>query len=49
MTLFAISLEKVRSKMKSVTNQRSAEILESVAENIHTQLQNAEFQIKADM
>ncbi|OIT08414.1 PREDICTED: uncharacterized protein LOC109229550 isoform X1 [Nicotiana attenuata] len=49
MTLFAISLEKVRSKIKSVTNQRSAEILESVAENIHTQLQNAEFQIKADM
>ncbi|MCD7457715.1 hypothetical protein HAX54_035949 [Datura stramonium] len=48
-TLFAFSLEKVRSKLKSVTNQRSAEILKSVAEKIHMQLQNAEFQIQADM
>ncbi|KAH0730795.1 hypothetical protein KY285_001704 [Solanum tuberosum] len=48
-TLFAFSLEKVRTKLKSVTNQRSAEILNSVAEKIHMQLQNAEFQIQADM
>ncbi|XP_059311733.1 meiosis-specific protein ASY3 [Lycium ferocissimum] len=48
-TLFAFSLEKVRSKLKSVCNQRSAEILKSVAEKIHMQLQNAEFQIQADM
>ncbi|KAJ8565793.1 hypothetical protein K7X08_008369 [Anisodus acutangulus] len=48
-SLFAFSLEKVRSKLKSVSNQRSAEILKSVAEKIHMQLQNAEFQIQADM
>ncbi|KAM3358240.1 meiosis-specific protein ASY3 isoform X2 [Capsicum galapagoense] len=48
-TLFAFSLEKIRSKLKSVTNQRSAEILTSAAEKIHMQLQNAEFQIQADM
>ncbi|CAN4106545.1 unnamed protein product [Withania somnifera] len=48
-TLFAFSLEKVRSKLKSVTNKRSAEILKSVSEKIHMQLQNAEFQIQADM
>ncbi|KAK4372385.1 hypothetical protein RND71_007769 [Anisodus tanguticus] len=45
----ASSKEKVRSKLKSVSNQRSAEILKSVAEKIHMQLQNAEFQIQADM
>ncbi|KAK4379792.1 hypothetical protein RND71_001654 [Anisodus tanguticus] len=48
-SLFAFSLEKVRTKLKSVSNQRSAEILKSVAEKIHMQLQNAEFQIQADM
>jgi len=32
-----------------VTNQRSVEILTSVAKKVHMQLQNAEFQIQADM
>ncbi|CAN4112704.1 unnamed protein product [Withania somnifera] len=48
-TLFSFSLERVRSKLKSVTNKKSAEILKSVAEKIQMQLQNAEFQIQADM
>nr|XP_027071702.1 meiosis-specific protein ASY3-like [Coffea arabica] len=35
--------------MKSVIRKRSAEILTSVAEGIHMQLQTAESQIQADM
>jgi len=48
-TLFAFSLEKVRSKLKYLTNQRFVEILMSVAKKVHMQLQNVEFQIQADM
>jgi len=37
-TLFAFSLEKVRSKLKYLTNQRFVEILMSVAKKVHMQL-----------
>ncbi|KAL8089177.1 hypothetical protein AgCh_038814 [Apium graveolens] len=48
-SLFAMVLEKVKSKMKSVANKRSAEILESAATEMHLQLQNAESQIQTDV
>ncbi|CDP17038.1 unnamed protein product [Coffea canephora] len=48
-TLFALALERVKIRMKSVIRKRSAEILTSVAEGIHMQLQTAESQIQADM
>lgn len=35
--------------MKSMTSKRSAEILTSVATEIHLQLQNAESQIQTDV
>ncbi|CAK9145293.1 unnamed protein product [Ilex paraguariensis] len=47
--LFALGLERVKSKMKSVTSQKSAEILMSVAEGIHLQLQNTESQIQTNL
>ncbi|KAL3519010.1 hypothetical protein ACH5RR_021599 [Cinchona calisaya] len=48
-SLFALALERVKSKMKSVVRKRSAEILMSVAEGIHMQLQIAESEIQADI
>lgn len=42
-------LERVKSKMKSVANKRSAEILATVATEMHLQLQNAESQIQTDV
>ncbi|XP_059644203.1 meiosis-specific protein ASY3 [Cornus florida] len=47
--LFAMALERVKLKMKSVTSKKSAEILMSVAEGIHSQLHNAESQIQTDL
>ncbi|KAF7804980.1 Meiosis-specific protein ASY3 [Senna tora] len=49
MELFVLELGKVKSKLKSVTSQKSSEILISVAEEIHLQLQNVHFQIQTDM
>ncbi|KAL1827268.1 meiosis-specific protein ASY3 isoform X1 [Daucus carota subsp. sativus] len=48
-SLFAMVLKRVKSKMKSVANRRSAEILTSVATEMHLQLQNAESQIQTDL
>ncbi|KAK1356724.1 hypothetical protein POM88_049980 [Heracleum sosnowskyi] len=48
-SLFAMVLERVKSKMKSVANKRSSEILTSVATEMHLQLQNAESQIQTDV
>lgn len=48
-SLFAMVLERVKSKMKSVANKRSAEILTSVATELHLQLQSAESQIQTDV
>ncbi|XP_071713965.1 meiosis-specific protein ASY3-like [Rutidosis leptorrhynchoides] len=47
--LFALALERVQSRIHSVTNKQSAAILLSVSENIHTQLQNAESKIQNDI
>ncbi|KAK3022697.1 hypothetical protein RJ639_047613 [Escallonia herrerae] len=46
---FALALEGVKSKMKSRTSKISAEILMSVSEDIHLQLQNAESQIQTNV
>ncbi|CAL5437692.1 unnamed protein product [Camellia sinensis] len=48
-TLFALALERVKSKIKLVTSKKSAEVLMPVAEGIHSQLQNAESQIQRDV
>ncbi|KAK1384979.1 Sec23/Sec24 protein transport family protein [Heracleum sosnowskyi] len=48
-SLFAMVLERVKSKMKSAANKRSAEILTSVAMEMRLQLQNAELQIQKDV
>lgn len=48
-SLFALALERVKSKMKSMVKKKSAEILMSVAEGIQFQLQTAQHQIQADM
>ncbi|XP_020225457.1 meiosis-specific protein ASY3 [Cajanus cajan] len=47
--LLALELGKLQSKIKSMTNQKSSEILKSVAEEIHLQLQNVHSQIQTDM
>ncbi|KAF8008229.1 hypothetical protein BT93_K2030 [Corymbia citriodora subsp. variegata] len=47
--LLALALEKLKSKLKSVTRKKSAEILTSVTERIHVQLQTVESQIQSDM
>ncbi|ESW17081.1 hypothetical protein PHAVU_007G208600 [Phaseolus vulgaris] len=47
--LLALELGKLQSKLKSMTSQKSSEILKSVAEEIHLQLQNVHFQIQTDM
>ncbi|KAK3026936.1 hypothetical protein RJ639_040342 [Escallonia herrerae] len=48
-SLFALALERVKSKMKSRTSKISAEKLMSVSEDIHLQLQNAESQIQTNV
>ncbi|CAH9069578.1 unnamed protein product [Cuscuta epithymum] len=47
--LFAFTLQRIRSKMKSLADKRSAEILMSAAEGIHNELNNAEIQTQADL
>lgn len=48
-TLIALAFERVKSKIKMLTSKKSAEVLTSVAEGIHLQLQNAESQIQRDV
>ncbi|KAL8101148.1 hypothetical protein AgCh_033144 [Apium graveolens] len=48
-SLFAMVLERVKSKMKLAANKKSAEILTSVAMEMQLQLQNAELQIQKDV
>lgn len=48
-TLIALALERVKRKIKSLTSKKSAEVLMSVAEGIHLQLQNAESHIQRDV
>jgi len=48
-TLIALAFERVKSKIKMSTSKKSAEVLTSVAEGIHLQLQNAESQIQRDV
>ncbi|KAE9618868.1 hypothetical protein Lalb_Chr02g0147201 [Lupinus albus] len=47
--LFASELVKLKTKLKSMTSQKSSEILNSVAEEIHLQLQNVHSQIQTDI
>ncbi|KAL2535193.1 hypothetical protein Fot_16831 [Forsythia ovata] len=47
--LIATALDRVKTKMKSATSKKAAEILRSAAEGIHLQLQSAESQIKTDL
>ncbi|KAF4371730.1 hypothetical protein G4B88_030834 [Cannabis sativa] len=47
--LFALELQKLKSKIKSVTSKKSSEILMSVVEDIHLRLHNVESQIQTDM
>ncbi|TKY52397.1 hypothetical protein E2542_SST23919 [Spatholobus suberectus] len=47
--LLALELGKLQNKLKSMTSQKSSEILKSVAEEIHLQLQNVHSQIQSDM
>ncbi|BAT95211.1 hypothetical protein VIGAN_08189000 [Vigna angularis var. angularis] len=47
--LLALELGKLQSKLKSMTSQKSSEILKSVADEIHLQLQNVHSQIQTDM
>ncbi|XP_019163147.1 PREDICTED: uncharacterized protein LOC109159495 [Ipomoea nil] len=47
--LFDCALQRVKTKMKSMADKRSAEIVMSAAEGIHRELQTAEIQILADL
>ncbi|KAF6172275.1 hypothetical protein GIB67_024897 [Kingdonia uniflora] len=47
--IFALALEKLKTKMELQTSKKSSEILASVAEKIQLQLQNVETQIQTDM
>ncbi|KAK4800086.1 hypothetical protein SAY86_025451 [Trapa natans] len=46
--MLALALEKLKSKVKLLTSKKSSEILTSVAERIHAQLQSVESQIQTD-
>ena len=48
-TLIALALERVKSKIKLVTSKKSTEVMMSVAEGISLQLQNAESHIQKDV
>lgn len=48
-SLLGLELEKVKTKMMSVTNKKCSEILVSAAEEIHAQLQNVESRIQTDL
>ncbi|CAJ2628948.1 unnamed protein product [Trifolium pratense] len=47
--LFALELAKLKNKLKFMTSQKSSEILKSVAEDIHFQLQDVHSQIETDL
>ncbi|KAJ4954864.1 hypothetical protein NE237_011647 [Protea cynaroides] len=47
--LFALSLERLKSKVKSQTSKKCSQILASVGEGIQLQLQSVESQILADV
>ncbi|KAJ8898731.1 hypothetical protein K2173_004908 [Erythroxylum novogranatense] len=47
--LFALSIENFRKKLTLLTRKKSSEILMSVSEDIHLQLQNIDCQIQADL
>eukprot|EP00257_Ricinus_communis_P014601 XP_015572309.1 meiosis-specific protein ASY3 isoform X1 [Ricinus communis] len=48
-TLFALALENFKNKMKAAIRKRSSDILISVSEDIHLQLQNVVSQIQTDV
>ncbi|KAF5733420.1 hypothetical protein HS088_TW17G00963 [Tripterygium wilfordii] len=47
--LFALALENMKRKIQSATRKKSNEILTSVSEEVHQQLQNIELQIQTDV
>ena len=47
--LFAIALENLKKKMKLETRKKSSDILMSVSEEMHLQLNNIESQIQKDL
>ncbi|KAF8392751.1 hypothetical protein HHK36_023100 [Tetracentron sinense] len=47
--LFALALERLKTKMKSHTRKKNSAILASVAEGIQSQLQNVESHIQTDI
>ncbi|CAK8572646.1 unnamed protein product [Lathyrus sativus] len=47
--LIALELAKLKNKLKLTTSQKSSEILKSVAEDIHLQLQDVHSQIQTDL
>ena len=47
-SLLGLALERVKTKMMSVTNKRCSDILMSAAEEIHLRLCNVESQIQID-
>ncbi|CAI8603626.1 unnamed protein product [Vicia faba] len=47
--LIALELAKLKNKLKLATSQKSSEILNSVAEDIHLQLQDVHSQIQTDL
>ncbi|XAR58343.1 hypothetical protein NMG60_11026807 [Bertholletia excelsa] len=48
-TLFVLALERVKSKIRLMTSKKSAEILSSIAEEIHFHMQHAESTIQRDV
>ncbi|GFP93640.1 hypothetical protein PHJA_001508400 [Phtheirospermum japonicum] len=47
--LLTVGLDRIKAKMKSVSDKRSADILRAAAENIFVRLQDAESRIKTDV
>ncbi|XP_004495853.1 meiosis-specific protein ASY3 [Cicer arietinum] len=47
--LFSLELAKLKNKLKLMTSQKSSEILKSVAEDIHFQLQDVHSEIQTDL
>ncbi|KAF5732043.1 cytospin-B-like isoform X3 [Tripterygium wilfordii] len=47
--LFGLALENIKRKIQSATRKKSKEILMSVSEEVHQQLQNIELQIQTDV
>lgn len=47
--LFAVALNRLKTKLKSISTRRSSDILRAAVEEIFMQLKNAESQIQTDM